>query len=342
MKLFKDMYKRANDAISTDEAYNRIMLKLEKPPVNTKRRRAAEIAALAACFIFTFAAVNVYNRYKELPKNSEIIAEHTQNPQSGITKMPENTDTASETDTVAESGEAAVVPQDKKADGAAVPKNTTTAKTEDVKTTASPKAEKATEETAAAGKSAEEKVAADAAAVPQEQHKEVALQEKQQLTEIKLNSLNSSGGGASAAALRIAEEQDVQVRKVTKDEYYKYLGRNIEQEVIIPDGFASTTQDMLVMELDGENNFADDRWSFIFQNNEKAVEIITTKDTESVQMYIDREDYLKSTVCGIDVVVLNDAAYYKAYIVSQDIGYMITGYGIEMSDLEKLLVSVAE
>jgi len=57
--LFKDLYKKANDRIPTEDAYLRVMEKVNAKP-KTIKYSYGKIAALAACFILTISLVSVY------------------------------------------------------------------------------------------------------------------------------------------------------------------------------------------------------------------------------------------------------------------------------------------
>ena len=65
--MYKDLYKRANDSIPTDDAKRRVMSRIERPAITKvgPRKRVTEIALLAACMVFTFAAVGIYNNFEK-------------------------------------------------------------------------------------------------------------------------------------------------------------------------------------------------------------------------------------------------------------------------------------
>ncbi len=96
--MFKDIYKRANDAIPTGAAYTRVMNRLEEPkPRRTWGKSFARAAALAACLVFTFSVVSIYeSRVKapddfviiNAPDEPEITPEATQSTQTDAAIKP--------------------------------------------------------------------------------------------------------------------------------------------------------------------------------------------------------------------------------------------------------------
>lgn len=325
MKLFKDLYKKANDSIPAEDAYANVMQRIERSSANTKHRRIGEIAALAACLIFTFATVSIYERQQEkLPAEEVQLIDTVDTAEATETGVP-STPEPEKAEAAPKKTEAAPTPAEKKS--VKTPEYTPSAKQETENA--------ATEKTAKADTDAASQTTA--AAVDK-----FAPQEKRRTTKLNINEpAKSSGGGASAAALQISEDAQP-TREVTLSEYYEYLGKNIVESIALPDGFENITQDAAVFTLNSENNFENDKWGFIFQNGEKSAEIVTTKHTETVQKYIDRGDYLKSTVCGIDAVVLNDGDFYKAHLVAGGIGYSVSTYGLTQSEVENLLVSLVQ
>lgn len=85
--MFKDIYKRANDSIPTGTAYTRVMNRLEQPkPHREWGKSFARAAALAACLIFTFSVVSIYETRVKAPKDI-VIGSSENEPE----KMAEST-----------------------------------------------------------------------------------------------------------------------------------------------------------------------------------------------------------------------------------------------------------
>lgn len=101
--MFKDLYKNANDKIPTDDAYLRVMEK-----VNAKSRKTkynyAKVVALAACFLLTISMISVYEnftpkqevpfeiiRQENLPTDAPVAAKPTPKPEnkSSVTAVSE-------------------------------------------------------------------------------------------------------------------------------------------------------------------------------------------------------------------------------------------------------------
>ena len=324
--MCKDMYKRANDSLPIDGAKARVMARLEKPAVVKPYKRALEAVALAACLVFTFAAVSIYRDFE----NNNI-------EQNVIIKPDTPTNTSEPINLQVQE----IVQETIKEDSIEPEKKVQAPiKKEIVPKLESPQKEVASvqiEEKPSVSRS----IKVEERAVPKIEvaAEEIASQEIK--TAIVINEEKPvSGGGAAAAALYMRDAQPL--KELTKEEYYGYLGKNIEECVELPEGFENITQDAVSFETDEEGSYKNDEWSFVFQKEEKAVEVITTKNTETVQDFIDREDYSKSTVCGVDAVVTKDDAVYRAYMVSEERGYKITAAGLMETEVEGLLVSLVK
>ncbi len=88
--MFKDIYKRANDSIPTGTAYTRVMNRLEEPkPHQAWGKSFARAAALAACLIFTFSVVSIYETRVKAPMDV-VISDSSTEPE----KMAESTPNA--------------------------------------------------------------------------------------------------------------------------------------------------------------------------------------------------------------------------------------------------------
>ncbi len=320
MTLFKDMYKKANDSILADSARLRVMARIENPPHARPYERVVKYAALAACLVFTFAAVSVYRSFEKSKGAEDLVPVPLL--ETGIDAQVSENDTQ-ETVVLTPEPEKAEIDMPVKAEKPvqkAAPQNSKAVVAE------------------ALPKQADE-VNTDAVEAIENVATEIARKEIE--TEIVVNDIvPASGGGSAAAALYTRDAQPVQ--QLTLSEYYSFLGKNVKEKVRLPEGFECITQDAVFLKTDENGNYTSDEWSIVYQNEEKVVDIETTKNTETVQKYIDREDYSKSTVCGIDAVVIKDDENYRAYMVSDEIGYTVTTYGVDESVVEDLLVSLAE
>ena len=317
--MFKDMYRKANDSIPADNARLRVMARIENPRVVKPYEKVVRCAALAACLVFTFTAVSIYQSFEKSKQTED------------LTPIPRLETGKDVQETVNDVPEAISTPVPEKEEI----KAQNTQRAENIIQKSAPAEHKKTE--AEALKNAE--INTDTVETAKNAAAEIAPKEIE--TEIVVNDvIPASGGGSAAAALYTRDAQPMQ--QLTLSEYYSFLGKNIEEAVRLPVGFECITQDEVFLKTDENGNYTSDEWSFVYQNEEKVVDIETTKNTETVQKYIDREDYSKSTVCGIDAVVIKDDEHYRAYMVSDEIGYTVTTYGVDESVVEGLLVSLAE
>ena len=104
--MFKDLYKKANDAIPTEDAYLRVMEKVNAKPTKTKYSYG-KIAALAACFILTISLVTVYE--KAAPKKEEPFGPITKENIPAPNTDPQGVEPTPEV--IAPSGQETVTPQ---------------------------------------------------------------------------------------------------------------------------------------------------------------------------------------------------------------------------------------
>lgn len=138
--------------------------------------------------------------------------------------------------------------------------------------------------------------------------------------------------GTSVARFTLADT-------VTKDAYYEYLGRNVEESLVLPDGFLNETPDEHVLCLEEGENF-DDRWTFYFNSEESSIFITTTKNTQNVMNLLSNESYQKSSVLGTEVLLFEDDMQKIACINAGGISYTLSSYGVSDEDFQNLIISI--
>lgn len=327
MNLYKDLYKRANDSIETSDAKMRVMARVQKAEKRiVPVKRVSQFAALAACLLITVAALNIYNNFEKGQK-SEPEFPYIPNDAAELTVEPTVQPEAVE-----------VTPQPM------------------VKTAEKPKQPKTAPKTAQP-----ENVVVKTEVIAQEPPKEMvelkpteaqepiscnfedidntAVIEEPKEAEIFVN----EGLSEATAPMPAAFSRNIgKIEEVTLSEYYEYIGKDIGAAAKLPDGFALNTQDVALFEVGDDGAYKSDEWCFIFENEEKSVEIITTKKTDSISALIENEAYKKSVVCEKPAVVLKEDDFYKAYMVSEEVGYTVGSTGVSEDDISALLVSLAK
>ena len=126
---------------------------------------------------------------------------------------------------------------------------------------------------------------------------------------------------------------------VTKDTYYEYLGRNVEETLQLPEGFINETPDEHILCLEENENF-DDRWTFYFTQGENSIFITTTKNTDNILNLLSNESYEKSNVSGISAVLFEEDLEKIACIEAHGISYTLSSYGVSDEDFENLIISL--
>lgn len=312
MNLYKDLYKKANNNIPTDDAKMRVMARIEKPvAVRVKpRRKVAEFAALAACLVFTFAALGIYNNF-EKEQNDKILRMNIPETARVLEEAPVSVEPTAE-------------PQDV---------SQTPLKAE-VKSTPKPKTTKAPE--AQAKEPAVVEVLEPVAVL------ENQVEEPLPEAHIIVNEAKEISGSEPEPASLMMDRSIGKIEEVTLQEYYEYLGKNIESDVDLPEGFSLITEDEAMFEVADSGEYKNDSWCFVYEKEEMSVEIITSKKTEDVLAQLADESYEKSKISGGNTVVIKENDIYKAYMVAEDVGYTVTSFGLDEAELENLLVSLAK
>ncbi len=307
--MYKDLYKKANDSIPTDDVKRRVMSRLEKPVITkvSPRKRVTEIALLAACMVFTFAAVGVYNNF-EKEQDDKILRINT----------PQMTHVSEEEPDISEAGAMAVL-------------------TEPAKETAKPSVSPQKQKTAPTKKPAEpsEKVQEPAA-------ESVAPATPEAKTGLIVNEIKEAADGEPAPASLMIDRSIGRIEEVSLSEYYDYIGKNIESTAKLPEGFTLITDGSAMLEVTDSGEYKNDSWCFTYENETKSVEIITSKKTETISEQIADENYEKSIVSGCEAVVMKENDIYRAYMIPKDVGYTVTSFGLDETELEDLLISLAE
>ena len=297
--MFKDVYKKAVDQIPTEDAYLRVMEKVNSQPQKTKYSYA-KVVALAACFLLTVSMISVYENFapKE-PTPSQLPIPTPVAVVSDSTEPPARTPNVQTRD----------IPQKD------VPKTEPTATT--VPETV-PEAISTSEPTVAPV------IEGSDAPVPTP-------------SEPEKNGLLKNAGipenlGIAVARFTLGDT-------VTKATYYEYLGKNVDENLVLPEGFTNETPDEHILCLTPGEDF-NDRWTFYFSGGENSIFITTTKSTENISSILASEEYEKCDISGISATVFEDGLQKVACLLEGDIGYTVSSYGVSDEDFEKLLISL--
>lgn len=319
--MFKDIYKQANDKIDTDAPKSRVMAKLSKNPAPVVRKRysAAKVAALAACFVLTIAAAGIYeNMQKEMPhtlieKTAEIAAD---------TEKEANTPEAFQNDTVAKkTAEAPKVARTAKPSPKTVPQSS--AKSEPAAAMGENSEGANKQETTAAVRQAPVEAAGETDVGVGASYFDEGAEEETQSEAV------NSGVAIARFSLDSAQE------KIALDEDYRQaLGKNIPENVVLPDGVTNKTNPEQIMSAE------EDKCTFLFAGDNKTIQIEATKTTDAVQAVIDNPVYEKRYIGESPAVVLKENGTLKAYLVSEGVGYIVTAENCTESETEELLKSL--
>lgn len=305
--MFKELYKGANDKIPTDDAKSRVMEKINRPNNVKKNYSYAKVAALAACFIITVGAVGIYENH--IAQESIIYEEIT--PENLVRTVPNPVET-----------------QEPKQEVVAPQKETNTVKQEETKAPVT--SVKRSRQYVPPKEITEPEISAPIVA-------SIEIPQEPAASGNVITPNENFPEQASPMMVRYIEEEQT---PVSVDDYYEYLGKDIESTVSLPDAFSNETPKEQNLTLDGEE--VKDEWTFYFTDSENSVFVTTTKDTQKIQDFLNDPQYEKSTVAGKDVVVFEKGAEKDAYFISQDIGYTVKVHGVSDEDFENVLVSLTE
>ena len=274
--MFKDLYKKANDKIPTQDAYLRVMEKVDSKHRKNKYNYA-KFALLAACFLLTVSMISVYENFA--PKEDipfEVVTQETL-------------------------------------------------------TTPSPKAKTVPENTPAV--TAQEKVDQTELCGYPTASPEVTEEEKPEISFVKNQGIPENIG-TNVARFTLGDT-------VLKDTYYEYLGKNVEDSLLLPEGFVNETPDEHNLCLSESENF-DDRWTFYFTQEENSIFITTTKNTETILNILNNESYEKSNISGVNAVLFEQDSEKIACLEVSGIAYTLSSYGVSDEDFENLIISLTK
>lgn len=316
--MYKDLYKKANDSIPTDDVKMRVMKRIEKPARSRNVRRFAEISALAACLAVTVSVVGIYNNF-EKEQNNNVLKIAGSMPAASV----EKTETEVEEKLNVQVQESSPVPQ-KEVAKKSEPKPTVTATPKESAKSALP-----------------ERLAEETSPIVETEIKG-AKEEETPSTSLVINKAKDmSEDGVSPAAFMV-DRSVGRIEEVTRDEYYQYIGKNIEADAVLPEGFELFTEETAMFEVADDGSYKNDIWCFVYQNEEKSVEIVTSKKAEDVKEILADDTYEKSLILNKEAVVIKENDICKAYIMPEDVGYSLTCFGISETEIENLLVSLAK
>lgn len=164
---------------------------------------------------------------------------------------------------------------------------------------------------------------------------QAAVAPKPESTKIVYNQGLPEGTGVSVA--RFTLEGEV----VTSDMYKKYLGKDVEAAVLLPEGFENQSPEEQILVLEGGESF-NDQWTYYFEDEESSIFINTSKKTDNVKNVLANTEYEKSDILGCDVVIFSEEMQKTAFFENESIGYAVTGMNVSDSDFETLLKSLVK
>lgn len=355
--MFKDLYNSANDKIPTEDAYLRVMKKVESGPRKNKYGYV-KVAALAACFLLTVSTISVYEKHSSKKTGSldiVVSTEYTQPtetsepiviPKSLTPEQEDNNEPQVESviipvietpaPTVKPSKKTQTVPstkptqiQDKKSTPISVVKpEELTVETTNI--TETPKNE-----------ITEKEVSTEIPTeIPSVQESPVIDTPQNTIVETSTNNIVKNQGIPEDIGISLAKyalDGDV----VTKEDYSIYIGKNIEENVVLPDSFKNETSDDHILHLEDDENF-NDEWTYYFTSDESSVFINTTKKTEKIKAVIENEAYTKSNISECEAVVFEEDVQKTALFVNEEIGYSVTGINVSDEVFEDLVSSLVK
>lgn len=304
--MFKDLYKQANDKIDTEAVRSRVTARLEREttPIHAGSRHIGRYAALAACFILTLAAASVYESFQKKNKN-DILYPTDAAVVSKSEAFPEKSAAyGEETENTYTSGSTV----DKKTQKSVTP-------------APSPKAEPKIEPSESEATINEDIPVLHAAAEADlSEHNETEdAAQSDVATHSSEIAVAAAGGGSSRMAASRSEHVDA---------YYGSVAENITAYAVLPDGFKYTSA--VPFTADAQENQSVGKQSFLFEKGDAYVNITITKNTAEIQAEMN----------AADDRAFNEDSSFTAYLISNGIGYEITGIGISESELDALLVSL--
>ncbi len=268
--MYEDLYKSANDKIPTKNAKERVMAKLDTPQKVNYKASLTRIAAIAACFVFAFSMVSLYNYSKNKKQSPLVVTEHTIMPRM-IQEENQGTQKSKSKD---------ILQKPIEADG---------------------------------------------------------VYEENKINEIIINEGFIIAEPISANESLAREIRDV--REFSRADYFKYLGKDVERDIKLPEGF-SLAEEEIYAEVDDKGELLWDIKSFVYKNGEKQIEIRTTKNLTSVSEIIKSDEYKKAGILGFDAVISTDGEYFSGYMIANDIAFSVFGNKLTDNEIFELFKSL--
>ena len=304
MSLFKERYKSANDKIASDVAYERFITNLGEHRRRDIRPAVIKAAALAACFVVSVCGIGLYREGSKIPENVSVISPSS--APEGTAAKPEN---------VPEGG--GMVRDIGKENNRSGAQPTPATEKKMKKATEQPLQEP--EKTEAISEEPELSANNDiseAAIVPEaeetaEQPEVRSFSAAEDATDAlkKTDGISVRAGGASAQTRTLAD-------------YNSYIGRDIRENICIPDGMTDETPPTV---SGGEG------WVYVYDGGGKHVEIKTAPAAAVMSLGV-AED--------AEEMDGEDSAASAASFSDGGIDFEITAEGFTEEELNKLIESL--
>ena len=143
--------------------------------------------------------------------------------------------------------------------------------------------------------------------------------------------------GAGISVARFTQEGEI----VTSKEYAEYIGKDIEEAILLPEGFENQSPQEQILVLEEGENF-NDQWTYYFEGEDASVFVTTSKKTDDVKNIIDNPEYQKSDILDCEVAIFEEEMQKLAFFEKQSIGYTVTGMNVSDGDFENILKSLVK
>lgn len=332
--MFEDIYKSANDAIDTKDAFARISKKIYAKKSVDNHRFYYALTTAAVCAAALLAVFFIPHDTATIPETAVRVVQNDTAKENKISDRIAD-DTASATDTTAEHKEN-------------IPDIVTkTAKTHE------------SEKTEIAGnipQTAPAEITAAQNEPPQNEEKihEKPTEKQESISApitvvMRVNNVmrntraaRASGHGTDTGAavpqtVSIAAEEQKEEHELSYEEYCKYIGCDVKNKIT---DFTDVSPEFFGIYKDDNGNVTADEYTFSFEKDNEYLTVTVTKDFTNVNEFLASDEYEKSIFGENNAVVTHSDDVYNAYFVKDDTSYAILLADSSEDELKNVILSL--
>ena len=129
-------------------------------------------------------------------------------------------------------------------------------------------------------------------------------------------------------------------KTLSLNEYYEYLGVDVEDKLDVPKDFTNDTDEKVCFFIDENQNILEDSHTFRYVKDEASVNVATTKFGERLTDVISLAQETKTYPDGTTAGITKIDSEFSAFVIKNSVGYSIATYNLTETENENLLNSI--